>query len=56
MINKKNPYKLLKDILKEGDTYSQGRFYLMLSAVAYYLTLGLLTVKGIHKGNELDLD
>ena len=57
MAKKKNYFKLFKDILKEnGNKYSQGRFYLLLSAFAYYITLAILTVKGINKGNEIDLD
>jgi hypothetical protein len=48
--------KLLK-ILKENNPhngeleYSQGRIYLALSVISYYLTLGILIVAGIYKSD-----
>lgn len=47
--------KLLADILKEKGIYSQGRVYLLISILAYYTTLGILTHSGIRKGSEIDL-
>lgn len=47
--------KLLTDILKEKGVYSQGRVYLLLSIIAYYTTLGILTHSGIKKTNDIDL-
>jgi len=47
--------QLLADILKEKGKYSQGRVYLLLSILAYYTTLGILTHSGIKKGSEIDL-
>lgn len=52
--------KLLK-ILKETNPstgeleYSQGRLYLFLSVLAYYLTLGIMVVTGTIK-QDIDLD
>lgn len=52
--------KLLK-ILKETDhstgelEYSQGRLYLFLSVLAYYLTLSIMVITGIIK-QDIDLD
>jgi hypothetical protein len=42
-------FKMFKDILKEGDRYSQGRVYLLWSVIAYYITLGILTFSGLRK-------
>jgi hypothetical protein len=48
--------KLLK-ILKENNPqsgeleYSQGRIYLAISVISYYLTLGILITAGIYKSN-----
>src|ERR1035437_1920551 len=44
--------KLLKEILTEkmesGERpYSQGRFYLFISVIAYFRTLGLLLIKSL---------
>jgi len=47
--------QLLADILKEKGKYSQGRVYLLISILTYYLTLGILTHSGIKKGSEIDL-
>ena len=50
--------KLFKDMLTEFNTktketqYSQGRVYLLWSVVAYYITLGILLVAGMHKGDD----
>jgi hypothetical protein len=58
--------KIFKDMLTEfnGKTnekqYSQGRVYLLWSVVAYYITLGILLVAGLHKSkdgvNDVDVD
>lgn len=48
---------MFKDMLKERDKWSQGRVYLLVSVVVYYITLGFLMVAGLHKSNnDLDLD
>lgn len=51
----KKRFKLFNEILKENGTYSQGRVYLLVSVVAYYLTLGILTFAGIRK-DELNME
>lgn len=52
--------KLFNDILKEktaeGRLYSQGRVYLLISIVAYYLTLGVITYKEMYPKTEIDLE
>jgi hypothetical protein len=48
--------KIFKDMLMEGGKYSQGRVYLFWSVIAYYITLGILLVTGLHKGSDLDVD
>jgi hypothetical protein len=48
--------KIFKDMLTERGKYSQGRVYLLWSVLAYYLTLGILLVGGMHKGSDLDVD
>tara|TARA_Y100000389_G_scaffold126178_1_gene123539 strand:+ start:1145 stop:1438 length:294 start_codon:yes stop_codon:yes gene_type:complete len=48
--------KLFKDILREQGKYSQGRVYLLWSIIAYYLTIGILTVAGINKNLDIELD
>lgn len=50
--------KLWKDILKETDptgqkSYSQARVYLLLSVVAYYVTLGIVTWKAMHPATDI---
>ena len=48
---------MLKDMLKEKGMWSQGRIYLLVSVVVYYITLGFLMFAGLHKSNSnLDLD
>ena len=48
---------MLKDMLKEKGKWSQGRVYLLVSVIAYYITLGFLMFAGLHKSNNnLDLD
>lgn len=49
-------YKMFTDILKEKGKYSQGRIYLLISALAYYLTLAILTAAGISPTYQKDLD
>ncbi len=55
MTKKKNYFKLLTDILKENGIYSQGRVYLLVSIVAYYITLGTLMGCGIWK-SDIDME
>ena len=50
---------MLKDMLKEKGKWSQGRVYLLVSVIVYYITLSVLMVAGLHKSNEgegLDMD
>jgi len=51
---------IIKDMLKEGRKWSQGRIYLLWSVLAYYVTLGILLIAGLHKakdgGNDIDVD
>jgi hypothetical protein len=53
--------KLFRDILKETDKtsnetkFSQGRVYLLIAIIAYYLTLGILVLAGMQKNNDVDL-
>jgi hypothetical protein len=48
---------MFKDMLRERGKWSQGRVYLLVSVVVYYITLGFLMVAGLHKSNnDLDLD
>jgi len=47
--------QLLADMLKEKGKWSQGRVYLLLSILAYYSTLSILTHSGIKKASEIDL-
>ena len=48
--------KIFKDILKENGSYSQGRIYLLISIIAYYATLAILTAAGISPKYNEDLD
>jgi len=50
--------KVFKQMLTEnGDgKLSQSRIYLLCSVVAYYVTLGIITVGGFHKENPIDMD
>jgi hypothetical protein len=58
--------KIFKDMLTEFNKetkekqYSQGRVYLLWSVIAYYITLGILLVAGLHKAkegvNDIDVD
>jgi hypothetical protein len=52
---KKQYFKMFKDILKEKGKYSQGRLYLLWSVFAYYITLGFLLFAGIKK-NDIDME
>jgi len=50
---------MLKDMLKEKGKWSQGRIYLLVSVVVYYITLGVLMFAGIRTskdGDSLDMD
>lgn len=44
------------NILKEDGKWSQGRIYLLLSVLAYYATLGIVTIKGINGKSQLDIE
>lgn len=50
-------FKLFKDILTESEGketfYSQGRFYLLISIIAYYITLGFVTWKALHPTTDI---
>jgi hypothetical protein len=51
--------KVFRDMLKEKGKWSQGRIYLLVSVIVYYITLSVLMVAGLHKSNEgegLDMD
>ena len=47
--------KLLNDILQEQGVYSQGRMYLLLSIICYYITLGIMTGKGLKPNIGIDI-
>jgi hypothetical protein len=47
--------KLFSDLLMEKGFYSQGRIYLFISVLAYYITLGILTCTGMSK-KHADID
>lgn len=55
MKDNKNYFKMFKDILTEGEKYSQGRVYLLWSVIAYYITLGILTFSGLRK-ESIDME
>lgn len=48
--------KFIFDILKEDGKWSQGRIYLLLSIVAYYTTLTVVTLWGMNGKSQLDID
>lgn len=54
--------KFFRDILTEINNktnsreWSQGRVYLMISVIAYYAVLTVLTVEGMHRDNNVDLN
>ena len=48
--------RILKDMLTENGKVSQSRTYLLCSIIAYYVTLGILTVGGMNKNNPLEVD
>jgi hypothetical protein len=56
MLKKMIKMKLFKDILTERTKYSQGRVYLFFSIIAYYITLGILTVYGMDAGKDHETD
>ncbi len=52
--------RLLNDILKEQSPdkawrYSQGRLYLLISILCYYITIGVLTGKGLKPNMGIDI-
>ena len=55
MSKKKSYFTLLNHILKEKGKYSQGRVYLLISIIAYYITLGTLMGCGLWK-SEIDME
>lgn len=58
MTSKKKYFKMLTDILKDkgSNTYSRGGVYLFWSVLAFYLTLGVLTIAGISNKFEIEID
>ncbi len=50
---------LFKDILQEKKSnqlkYSQGRVYLFLSVLAYYVILSIITIRGLKTGSDIDV-
>lgn len=54
--DKKQCFKMFKDMLQECGKYSQGRVYLLWSIIAYYLTLGILTYAGINPNWEIEIE
>ena len=48
--------KLLNDILQEQGVYSQGRIYLLLSIICYYITLGIMTGKFLKPNIGIDVN
>lgn len=42
---------IFKDMLTERGKFSQGRVYLLWAVLAYYVTLGILTVAGVRKSD-----
>jgi len=53
--------KLLDDILKEKGKdgksyYSQGRTYLFLAVISYYLTLGIIFIKSLKPDADIVLE
>jgi len=55
-MEQKKRFKVFKDILTHKGKYSQGRVYLFISILAYYITLGILTIKGVTKEADIDLN
>jgi len=50
---------VFKDMLKERGKWSQGRIYLLVSVIVYYITLAVLMFAGIKtskEGEGLDMD
>lgn len=56
MSKEKRYFRMFTDMLKERGKYSQGRVYLLWSVIAYYLTLGILTIAGISAKWEIEID
>ena len=48
--------KFIQDLLKEEGKWSQGRVYLLLSVLAYYISLSMVTIWGIHGKSQLDIN
>jgi hypothetical protein len=48
--------RVLKDMLTEEGKVSQSRIYLLCSIIAYYVTLGILTIGGMNKNNPLEVE
>ena len=52
--------KLFVDMLTEGSgknrAYSQGRVYLLISVVSYYLTIGFMTVKSLRPDVGIEVE
>lgn len=47
--------KFINEMFKENGRWSQGRIYLLLSIISYYIILGILTLKGFNCGSTLDV-
>ncbi len=50
---------MFKDMLKENGKWSQGRVYLFISVLVYFITLGVMMTVGFHKdskGEDIDMD
>jgi len=53
--------KIFKDILKEKTKagvlkYSQGRVYLFVSFVLYFLSLGIISIKSFSPDSKIDIE
>ncbi len=50
--------RMWKDMLTEKSgkeiSYSQGRVYLFISIIAYYITLGFVTWKALHPNTDIE--
>ena len=46
--------EILKEKTPDGFRYSQGRVYLLLSIICYYITIGLMTSKALKPNMDID--
>lgn len=53
-------FKIFKEILTEttekGTSYSQARVYLLWSIIAYYIILGIITIKSIKPDVQIQIE